>query len=85
MLIQNIENQSSGDVGFCRLFLLRLLFDLFLFVSFPPPFFFTLFASLLLLINTALVNGMDVSMMKNGIVNVEYSANVVCSSKILLA
>jgi hypothetical protein len=27
---------------------------------------------------------MDVSMMKNGIVNIEYSANVACSSKILL-
>jgi hypothetical protein len=36
MLIQNIENQNTGDVGFLsRLFLPRLLFDLFLFLSFP--------------------------------------------------
>jgi hypothetical protein len=44
----------------------------------------SLFASLLLLKNTTFVDGMDVSMMKNGIVNVEYSANVACSSDIPL-
>jgi hypothetical protein len=36
---------------------------------------------MLLLENTTFVDGMDVSIMKNGIVNVEHSANFACSWK----
>jgi hypothetical protein len=54
------------------------------FVSFffLSPLSLTLFVSLLLLKNITFVDEMNVSMMKNGIVNVEYSANVACNSKI---
>jgi hypothetical protein len=50
----------------------------------PFPLFLTLFANLLLLKDTTFVVGMNVSMMKNGTVNVKYSANVACNSMVSL-
>jgi hypothetical protein len=44
---------------------------------FPP--ILILFASLLFLENATFVDGMNVSMMKNGTLNVEYNANAACS------
>jgi hypothetical protein len=72
MLIQNSKNHISGDVLFYYIYSSRFFFFI---IFILLPHFAVMFEILLLTKNATFFNGMEVSMMKNDIVKVEYSAN----------
>jgi hypothetical protein len=79
-----VRNKTPVTSFFVTLIFAASSFIHFCFFVYLSPPFFTLFESLLFLKNTTFVDGMEVSMMVNGMVSVEYSAKAACSCKISL-